>query len=158
MPYKDPQRLREYLRNWRREQKLRTLTQHSSVSFYQSDQSYLDNTSTGAASLLNPSPVSFYQMTSGQPHRVRFSYQPAQQITTSAVDQRAVKISPDGASQTRRSAVQAYQLSRGQLSALRATSKSAGIRRPSALLPGNASRHLAVPIASLLVEVLSRWL
>jgi len=156
MPYKDPQKQREYLRNWRREQKLRKGMQQSSVSFYQSDQQYLHSPSTRSMSSPNTSPVSLCQTTLGQPHRVRFSYQPAQHISTPAVDQRAVKISPDGAPQTGREATRAYQIARGQLTALRATSRHAEVHRPRVQLPTNTSRHLAVPIACLLVELLSK--
>jgi hypothetical protein len=157
MPYKDPTKQREYLRNWRQEQKLRKLTQHTSVSFYQGDQSYLDNPSTRSMSSPNRSPVSLYQPTIGQPHRERFSYQPAQHIHTSAVDQRAVKISPDGSPQTGHAATQAYQIARGHLlTAPRKSLKSGQARRPTALLTEKRSRYVAVPVAAILVEVLSR--
>jgi hypothetical protein len=158
MPYKDAQKQREYLRNWRQEQKQRKVTQLPLQALHHSDRRYVDNKSTGATSLLNPSSVSFYQPTIGQPHRVRFSYQSAQLTNASEVDQRALKISPDGAPQTGRDATRAYQLSRGRHSAPVAVARSIHTRQPSASLAKRSSRHLAVPIAAILVELLSRLL
>lgn len=51
---------------------------------------------------------------------------------------------------------QAYQISRRQFSAPRVTSKSTKIQRPPASSSELTSRHLVVPVAALLVVVLSR--
>jgi len=72
------------------------------------------------------------------------------------VDQRALKTSPDGAQQTGPAAVLAYQISRGQLSAPVAVTKSTRTRRPATTLSARSSRYVAMPVAALLVELLSR--
>src|SRR5215472_12204660 len=58
MRYKDPTKQRDYLRNWRREQKLRKATQ---LPLYQTDRRYLENISARSTSIPNLSPVSLYQ-------------------------------------------------------------------------------------------------
>jgi hypothetical protein len=129
MPYKDPTKQGEYLRNWRRIQKL---------------------------SHMEPRPL--HQMpTSPVVANSRRTILPALNMTSApVVNQIALKTSPDGALQTGRSAVQAYQISRSQLSAPRSSANRTKIRRPPAMLPQITSRHITVPIASILVEVLSQ--
>jgi hypothetical protein len=131
------------VRNWRQKQKLRKVIQVPPQSLRHSNQNDHFSKATSATSNSNVSPA--------------FLYQPMQLRSIPVVNQRALKTSPDGALQTGRSAVQAYQISRGQLSAPRSSPKRKEIRRSSAVLPAQSIQHLAVPIASVLVEVISSF-
>jgi len=72
------------------------------------------------------------------------------------IDQRALKTSPDGVLQTGREATRAYQISRGQLAAPRAIPRSAPARRQAVPLTERRGRFVAMPVATMLVELLSR--
>jgi hypothetical protein len=128
MPYKDPAIQREYLRNWRQKLKLSQSTRP------------------------------LYKMPTGHVvTELRRTILPAIiQTSVPLVDQTALKTSPDGALQTGRTAVQAYQVYRGQLSTSRTSAKRPETHWPPAPLPQLTSRHIVLPIASILVEVLFR--
>jgi hypothetical protein len=54
-------------------------------------------------------------------------------------------------------ATQAYRMNSGQLSLPRISPKSSPIRRPPVVLPKTSSRHVAMPIAAMLVEMVARF-
>ena len=143
MPYKDPTKQREYVRNWRRMQKLHTAAQHTQLSAP-------SPTATPALLSVQHLPTSSLAVGWKQGMLVAPASMPP------VVDQRALKTSPDGAPQTGREATQAYQVSRGQLSALRTSPMCTRARRPAVPLSARRSRYVAMPVAALLVEVLFR--
>jgi hypothetical protein len=95
MPYKDPAKQREYVQTWRRKRKLQ-------------------ETRAPAQHIVRYQPA----------YRGLFP-QPAVPRTPPAADQKALKMSPDGAPQTGRAATQAYRMHRGQ-----ATQPSASLLEP----------------------------
>jgi hypothetical protein len=156
MPYKDSKKQREYLRNWRQQQKLHKVIQLPPQSLRHSNQNDHVSNATSATSNSNVFPVFLYQPMTGQLRLWSRLHQPAQQSSVREVDQRALKTSPDGAPQTGRSAVQAYQISRRQFSTPGTDPKRPEARRPPGLWPVQSRRQYAVPIAAILVEVLSK--
>lgn len=126
MPYKDPAKQREYLRTWRRNQKLRAFRTPS------------QRTARNAP-----------------PYRGRFPH-PAVARTSPAVDQKALKMSPDDAPQTGREATQAYRMNRTQITVPRTGAKTAPILRPPVVLPKAKSRQVVIPMAAMAVDMLSR--
>jgi hypothetical protein len=149
MPYKDPAKQRAYLRNWRRMQKLYTAAPQTTVSRL-SQQPLSSQLSTQA-------PL-FVQHTSTSNLAVRWKriIPSAPLNMPPALDQRALKTSPDGALQTGREATRAYQISRSQFTAPRISYRSILARRPAVPLTARRSQHVAMPVAALLVELLSR--
>ena len=127
MPYKDPARQREYVRTWRRNQKLRT-------------------SRTPAQHIVHSEPAY---------HR-KFPL-PAVPRTPPSVDQLALKMSPDGAPQTGREATQSYRINSSQRTTSRISPKTTPIRQSPVVFPKTTRQRLAMPIASIVVEVLSRF-
>ena len=125
MPYKDLAKQREYLRTWRRNQKLRTAR----------------------------SPVR--HIVHNEPAYHGRLPQPAVPRILPAVDHSALKMSPDGIPQTGREATLAYRANRLQLTTPRTTPKSTKIRRPPVVLLKMSNRHCVMPIAATVVELLS---
>ena len=106
-------------------------------------------TGNGAQYIWNHhAPYEMSQHTTGIPPQSAVSRIPM------AVDQRVLKLSPDGAPETGREATQAYQISRGQFSRFQLYLKSNVM--PSAF-PKTRSRHFAMPTAAVLVSLLSKF-
>jgi hypothetical protein len=147
MPYKDPAQQREYLRNWRRMQRLRTAAQHTQHA----PLPLLSQVSPLSRQSVQHVPTSHLAVRwkRGIPS-IPLKMPPP------AIDQRALKTSPDGVLQTGREATRVYQMARGQLSTPRPSPRSAPTRRPATPLIERRSRYVAMPVAALLVEVLSR--
>jgi hypothetical protein len=132
MPYKDPQKQREYLRNWRRNRKCQEIISPPAHTAQRTGQNL-------------PAPHSKVP-------------QPLALMTPSLVDQRALKLSPDGAPQTGREATRAYQLACGQMPAARASPRHAAARKVPTPLGAHTGVYPAMLMASLLVDVLSKAL
>jgi hypothetical protein len=127
MPYKDPARQREYLRTWRRNQKLRAS---------RAPAQHIVRKSLAREWNMPPLPAAF----------------PA----APTVDQTTLKMSPDGAPQTGREATLAYQMNRGRPTAPRTNPMSTQRPQAPVVLPKTRSRHIAMPIAALVVELVSK--
>jgi hypothetical protein len=129
MPYKDPAKQREYLRAWRRNQKLCVVR-------------------TPSQRTVRTSPA----------HPWAVPTVPVSVRAAPALDQRALKMSQDGAPQTGLEATQAFRMHRGQLTTPRTSPPNISNRRAPAVLPKAINiRHVVMPVAAMLVELLSRW-
>jgi hypothetical protein len=132
MPYEDPAKQREYLRTWRRNRRLQ-----ETVSPSQRPTQRTVRNKAARQWSLSTSLASFR--------------------AAPTADQQMLKMSPDGAPQTGRMATQAYWMNRSQRTTTRISPKTTPTHRSPVVFPKANTRHLAMPMASLLVEVLSRF-